>query len=162
MTWKPDVTVAAVIEDAGRFLVVEERIGTRLVFNQPAGHLEPNESLIEATIRETLEETAWTFEPHALVGVYLWKHPDRPKTFLRITFSGRVTHHDPVRPLDRGIHRALWFTRDQLAARSEHLRSPMVLRCIDDYLRGRRFPLEIVDHVVEDMAGEAQASARRE
>jgi 8-oxo-dGTP pyrophosphatase MutT (NUDIX family) len=159
MTWKPDVTVAAVIEDAGRFLIVEERIGNRLVFNQPAGHLEANESLIEAAVRETLEETGWTFEPHALVGVYLWKPPERPKSFLRVTFSGRVTHHDPTRPLDRGIHRALWFSRDQLAARTQHLRSPMVLRCIDDYLRGRRFPLEIVDYVAEDVASAATAQA---
>jgi 8-oxo-dGTP pyrophosphatase MutT (NUDIX family) len=159
MTWKPDVTVAAVVEDAGRFLIVEERIGTRLVFNQPAGHLEANESLIAAAVRETLEETAWTFEPEALIGVYLWKRPDLPKSFLRVAFSGRVTHHDPTRPLDRGIHRALWFSRDQLAARTEQLRSPMVLRCIDDYLRGRCFPLDIVEHVVEDVVSVAQASA---
>ena len=156
MSWKPDVTVAAVVEDAGRFLIVEERIGNRLVFNQPAGHLEANESLIEAAIRETLEETAWTFEPQSLVGVYLWKHPEQPKTFLRVAFSGRVTHHDPARPLDRGIHRALWFSREQIAAHLQQLRSPMVLRCIDDYLKGRRFPLEIVDHVVEDMASAVQ------
>lgn len=152
MSWKPDVTVAAVIENEGRFLLVEERIGGRLVFNQPAGHLEANESLAAAVIRETLEETAWHLEPTALVGIYLWQQPDKARSFLRVTFCGRATRHEPQRPLDRGIRRALWLTREQLVERAERLRSPMVLRCIDDYLQGARFGLELVKHFPLDSA----------
>lgn len=146
MTWKPDVTVAAVVENDGRFLLIEERVGNRLVFNQPAGHLEANEGLAEAVIRETLEETAWHFEPQAVTGIYLWQQPDRSRSFLRVAFSGRVTHHEAHRPLDRGIRRALWLTREQVVVRAERLRSPMVLRCIDDYLRGARHSLELLRH----------------
>jgi 8-oxo-dGTP pyrophosphatase MutT (NUDIX family) len=144
MTVRPDLTVAAVVERDGQYLFVEERVGVSLVFNQPAGHVEHGEQLIEAVVRETLEETAWTFQPEALVGVYLWEHPEKQKTFLRFTFCGRVHSHDPQRPLDRGIERAVWMTREQLLARSARLRSPMVLQCLDDYLAGCRYPLEVV------------------
>jgi len=159
MTWKPDVTVAAVIERAGRFLMVEERIRSRLVFNQPAGHLEPGESLLQAVIRETLEETGWSFVPEAVVGVYLWGQPTkaadgRPRTFLRVAFRGDVHHHDALRPLDTGIERAVWLTRQQLAAQDAKLRSPLVMRCIDDYVAGRRFPLDLLSH----LAGDAESS----
>ena len=149
MIWKPDVTVAAVIEREGRFLMVEERVGQSLVINQPAGHLEPNESLIEATIRETLEETAWRFEPEAVCGVYLWRHPERDVTYLRVAFAGRVTEQLQERSLDQGIQQALWLSRDELRQRATELRSPLVLRCIDDYLSGNRYPLELLTHLVE-------------
>ena len=149
MIWKPDVTVAAVIEREGRFLMVEEYVGQSLVINQPAGHLEPNESLIEATIRETLEETAWRFEPEAVCGVYLWRHPERDVTYLRVAFAGRVTEQLQERSLDQGIQQALWLSRDELRQRSTELRSPLVLRCIDDYLSGNRYPLELLTHLVE-------------
>ena len=141
MIHRPDLTVAAVVEQDGRFLVVEERVRGALVINQPAGHVEPGESPAEAVVRETWEETAWRFEPDALTGLYLWRNPDTGRTILRLAFGGTCTDHDPERTLDRGIVRALWLTRPQIEARSPSLRSPMVLRCIDDYLRGERYPL---------------------
>ena len=147
MVWKPDVTVAAVIEREGRFLLIEEFVGERLVINQPAGHLEANESLIDAAIREALEETAWTFVPEAISGIYLWPHPERNLSFLRVTFAGSVTRHHPERRLDRGIRRTLWLSRDEVAQRANQLRSPMVLQCIDDYLSGARYPMSILTHV---------------
>jgi len=146
MVWKPDVTVAAVIEQEGRFLLVEEHVNHRLVINQPAGHLENNETFVEAAIREALEETAWTFVPEAISGIYLWPHPERNLSFLRIAFAGRVVEHQPDRRLDRGIRRALWLTRDEVVQRTAQLRSPMVLQCIDDYLAGHRYPLSLLTH----------------
>ena len=116
MTLRPDLTVAAVVERDGQFLLVEERVGNRMVFNQPAGHVERGEQFIEAVVRETLEETAWTFRPQALIGIYLWEQTERQRSFLRVTYVGEVTDHDPDRPLDRGIERAVWLTRDQIVA----------------------------------------------
>ena len=116
MPWNPEVTVAAIVERDGRFLMVEERIGGRLVLNQPAGHLEDRETLIEAVIRETREETAWRLTPEALVGTYLWRNPDNERTFLRFAICGRVADHDAAQALDTGIVRALWMTHDQLLA----------------------------------------------
>jgi 8-oxo-dGTP pyrophosphatase MutT (NUDIX family) len=142
MIWKPELTVAAVVEQQGRFLVVEERVAHRLVFNQPAGHVEEGEDLLHAVVRETLEETAWQFQPQAIVGVYLWKNPANEKSFLRVAYTGIAANHDPHRRLDRAILRVHWLTRDQLLGRQSHLRSPMVLRCVDDYLAGTRLPLE--------------------
>ena len=127
MTMRPDLTVAAVIERDGQFLFVEERAGARMVFNQPAGHVERGELLIDAVVRETLEETAWTFTPQALVGIYLWEQPQKQRTFLRFAFCGQVSGHDPSRALDHGIERTVWMSREQLVARSSRLRSPMVL-----------------------------------
>jgi 8-oxo-dGTP pyrophosphatase MutT (NUDIX family) len=149
MIWKPDVTVAAVVEREGRFLLVEEYVGQALVINQPAGHLEPNESLIEAAIRETLEETAWRFEPEAISGVYLWRHPERDVTYLRVAFAGRLTEHLRDRNLDHGIQRTLWLSRDEILQRSTDVRSPLVIRCIDDYLIGARYPLDLLTHLVD-------------
>jgi 8-oxo-dGTP pyrophosphatase MutT (NUDIX family) len=143
MVWKPDVTVAAVVERDGRFLLVEERIGGALVLNQPAGHIEDGESLRAAVIRETLEETAFRFEPHALLGLYLWRSP-RGHSTLRVAFVGAVSDFDAHRSLDPPVIATHWLTRDEIAARSTRLRTPLVTRCIDDYLTGRRLPLEAI------------------
>jgi 8-oxo-dGTP pyrophosphatase MutT (NUDIX family) len=145
MVWKPHVTVAAVAQRHSQFLFVEERVGGELVINQPAGHLDPGENLIEAVVRETLEETAWHFEPEALVGIYLWRQPQNGSTFLRFSFAGRVSGHDTSLDLDDGIERALWLTRDQLISQQPRLRSPMVLRGVDDFLAGQRIPLAVLE-----------------
>jgi ADP-ribose pyrophosphatase YjhB (NUDIX family) len=152
MASRPDITVAAVVERDGQFLIVEEHIGHQLVFNQPAGHLENGESLIDATIRETLEETAWEFQPQYLVGIYVWKHPQTQRTFVRVALTGQAITHHPHQPLDHGIVRAVWMSREQLHARPTRLRSPLVLRCIDDYLAGARYPLAVMQHLVEQTA----------
>lgn len=144
MVWKPNVTVAAIAERDGRFLLVEERTREGLMLNQPAGHLEPEESLVEGCIREALEETAYEFSPEHLVGVYRWRKHDGRTTYLRFAFGGRAGRHDAQRQLDRGIVRTVWLTAEEIrASRSRH-RSPLVLRCIEDYLRGNRFPLELL------------------
>jgi 8-oxo-dGTP pyrophosphatase MutT (NUDIX family) len=143
MSLRPDLTVAAVVERDGRFLLVEERIGQRLVFNQPAGHVERGEQLVTAVIREALEETAWSFEPQYLIGVYFWEVPEKQRTYMRFAFAGNVTSHDPHRRLDRGIERSVWLTHEQIRA-SSRLRTPMVLRCVEDYLAGQRYPLDLV------------------
>lgn len=143
MVWKPNVTVAAIVERDGHFLLVEESSGGRLVLNQPAGHLEEGESLLDAVRRETQEETAWTFHPDALLGIYRWRRSD-DVTYLRFAFVGRVDRHDPDQPLDRGIARALWLTAEELRAQHERHRSPQVQRCIDDFLAGRRYPLDLL------------------
>ncbi len=144
MRFNPEVTVAAIVERDGRFLVVEERIEGRLVINQPAGHLEDAETLVEAVVRETREETAWRLTPEALVGTYLWRNPDNGRSFLRFAFCGSVDAHDPDQALDAGIVRAPWFSHEQLLAQRTRMRSPLVLRCLDDYLLGRRQPLDSV------------------
>jgi len=141
------LTVAAIIEDRNRFLMVEETVQDELVINQPAGHVEPGETLQEAVSRETLEETAWHFSPETLVGLYLWEHPDSGERFLRAVFVGKHFDHEPKQPLDTGIERALWLSREELQRRGPQLRSPMVLRSIDDYLAGKRYPLEVVSHL---------------
>lgn len=143
MLWKPHVTVAAVVERNNRFLIVEEESNGQLVYNQPAGHLDEGESLVSAVVRETLEETAWSFKPEALVGIYRWQNPGNNTTYLRICFTGHCTEHDPERRLDEGIMQALWLSRSELIA-SERLRGPLVLRCIDDYLAGNRYPLALL------------------
>ena len=150
MTLRPDLTVAAIVERDGQFLLVEERVGNRMVFNQPAGHVERGEQLVDAVVRETLEETAWTFHPEALVGIYFWEQPDKQRSFMRFAFCGRVSGHDPTRRLDRGIERAVWMTREQIVARSARLRSPMVLRCIDDYLAASAIRSTSIRHVLKD------------
>jgi len=139
---RPDVTVAAIAETDGRFLVVEERINRRLLFNQPAGHVERGETLFAAVVRETREETAWGFEPQALLGVYLWHNRTNAREILRFAFIGRVSDHDPAQRLDRGIIATHWLTRAELEARQPRLRSPLVLRCVHDYVAGRRHPLD--------------------
>ncbi|MFI4928364.1 MAG: NUDIX hydrolase [Burkholderiales bacterium] len=153
----PDVTVAALAERQGRFLLVEERIARRLVFNQPAGHVERGETLLQAVARETREETAWRFTSEAFLGAYLWRHPGSGRASLRFAFIGSVTDHDASQPLDHGILRTHWLTREQLLGHEPRLRSPLVLRCIDDYLAGRRQPLAGVGQLDMDSARDVPA-----
>lgn len=146
----PELTVAAVIEQNGRFMMVEERVSGRLVLNQPAGHVEPGETLAEAVIREALEETAWTFVPEATIGVYLWGRDEGSNPFLRVAFSGRCVAHDGRRKLDEGIERVLWLSRQDLVARTAQLRSPMVMRAVEDYERGIRYPVDLFQDLAVD------------
>ena len=146
MIWTPHTTVASIIEQSARFLMVEELDADgKTVFNQPAGHLEEAESLLDAVIRETREETGWGFTPQTLIGIYRWQVPPAETTYLRFCFHGDCHDHQPELPLDDGILRALWLSRDELAANPQQLRSPMVLRCIDDYLAGCRYPLGLIN-----------------
>jgi ADP-ribose pyrophosphatase YjhB (NUDIX family) len=146
MIWKPHVTVAAVVQRDGKFLMVEEETEKGLQFNQPAGHLEECESLLEAVVRETLEESAYHFEPRFLVGIYNWRHPEKEITYLRFAFGGELVGHEPERPLDDGIVAARWLTLDEVRASATRHRSPMILRCVEDYLAGARFPLAALVH----------------
>jgi ADP-ribose pyrophosphatase YjhB (NUDIX family) len=137
-----------VIERGGKFLLVEEEDEGRILFNQPAGHLEQRESLVEGCRREVLEESAWHFRPRELVGIYRWGKP-RPAgeaelSYLRFAFCGELGEHEPERTLDTGIVRAVWLDLDQIRALSARHRSPLVLRCIEDYLAGRRYALELL------------------
>lgn len=141
---RPRVTVAAVIERNQRFLLVEERDDRgHLVINQPAGHLERDESVSDGLIREVLEETAWQVRPVALVGIYTWSRSPESPCFLRIALEAEALNEVPGRALDFGIERAIWLTRDEVAARAPQLRSPLVLRCIDDFIAGSRFSLDV-------------------
>lgn len=146
MSWPLHVTVAAVVERDGRFLLVQESVGGRSVINQPAGHLEQHESLVAAVMRETLEETAWHFEPSALVGIYRWTHP-KGDTFLRFCFTGVVAYEEKQRSLDQGIEQVIWLNRDEIQQRAQVLRSPLVLQCIDDYLAGVRIGLSVIKDI---------------
>ncbi|MDH4286124.1 MAG: NUDIX hydrolase [Gallionella sp.] len=146
MVWKPNVTVAAVIERDGKFLLVEEETSQGLRFNQPAGHLEADESLLAATMREVLEETAYHFTPQHLLGVYRWHSDESDTTYLRFAFTGIITGHEPDRKLDDGILHAVWLTPDEIRASQPRHRSPLILRCVEDYLAGKRFPLELLVH----------------
>ena len=138
------MTVAALIECEGRFLMVQERICGKSVYNQPAGHLQDNESLIDAVIRETREETAWHFEPESVTGIYRWRHPEKDKTFIRVSFAGKGVFHDPASELDSCIERTLWLTPEEIRHQPDRLRSPMVLRSIEDYLAGSAYPLSLL------------------
>jgi len=145
--WKPNVTVAAVIEREGKFLFIEEEAEGERVFNQPAGHWEPGETLLEASIREALEESACRFLPRYLVGVYGWRHADSDTTYLRFAFCGDCYGFESGRTLDTGIIRAVWLSAAELRGHADRLRSPLVLRCVEDYVAGRRFPLDLLAHV---------------
>ncbi len=140
--WKPSVTVAAVIERDGKFLLIQERISGRLVLNQPAGHLDPGESLAAACRREAMEETAHHFEPTALVGIYRWRDPRKDFTFLRFAFRGTVGAAEN-RPLDKEIVGVHWLTAEEVKQRKAEHRSPLVQKCVDDFLAGRSFPLDV-------------------
>ena len=164
--WKPNVTVAALIEREGRFLLVEEETDDGLRFNQPAGHLDEGESLVHACTREALEETAWHFTPTSLVGVYQWPRPvvSRPAalsgapgataaamaaeriTYLRFAFAGTLGVHEEARVLDDGILRAVWMTPAEIEATRARHRSPLIWQCVQDWLAGRRFPLDLIRH----------------
>jgi 8-oxo-dGTP pyrophosphatase MutT (NUDIX family) len=146
MIWKPNVTVAAIVERDGRFLLVEEHTTRGRLFNQPAGHLDPGESLIDAVTRETLEETACSFEPKGLLGVYQYHSDADDVTYIRFAFTGSVSEPEPGRPLDTGIIRAVWLTPEEIRRDAPRHRSPLVMRCIDDYLAGRGFPLDVLHH----------------
>jgi ADP-ribose pyrophosphatase YjhB (NUDIX family) len=147
--WKPHVVVAAVIEEDGKFLLVEEETAEGLRFNQPAGHLEDGESLLDAVRREVFEETAHHFEPTALLGVYRWRHPDKGHTYMRFAFTGAVTGFDPTAKLDEGILRAVWMTREEIRANARRHRSPLVMRCLEDFAADRRYPLEFLNELAD-------------
>lgn len=144
MVWKPHVTVASVIVQQGKFLLVEEYTPEGVQFNQPAGHLEAGESLLDAVIRETLEESAYHFLPTALVGIYQWHQSSHDRTYLRFAYTGEITGYEEERVLDTGIIRALWLTPEEIHAQARSHRSPLVMACMRDYLRGMRFPLSVV------------------
>jgi len=144
MIWKPNVTVAAIVERDGRFLLVEEHTNRGQLFNQPAGHLDPGESLTHAVARETLEETACAFEPTGLLGVYQYPSRADDVTYIRFAFTGTISGPEAGRPLDTGIIRAVWLTPQEIRRDAARHRSPLVMRCIDDYLAGRRFPLDVL------------------
>jgi 8-oxo-dGTP pyrophosphatase MutT (NUDIX family) len=144
--WQPDVTVATVVVRDGKLLMVEERAQGRLVFNQPAGHLEPDESLLEAARRETLEETGWEVELTAFIGAYQWK-AESGRHYLRFAFAATPVRHQPERPLDDGIVQAHWLTPEELQQQADRHRSPLVWQVVQDYLGGRRSPLSLLRHV---------------
>lgn len=143
MRFQPHLTVATIVEDDGRFLMVEESREQGLVFNQPAGHLEAGETLIEAAARETLEETGWTVRIESLVGLYLFVAANG-ETYQRVCFTGRALSHDPHRQLDEGIHRAPWMTLEELRHSQAQHRSHLVLQCVLDYLNKPHYSLELI------------------
>jgi 8-oxo-dGTP pyrophosphatase MutT (NUDIX family) len=145
--WKPNATVAAIIEQDGKFLLVEEQTDRGNRYNQPAGHLEDGESLIQAVKRETMEETAYEFTPEFLLGIYHWKHPHNDTTYLRFSFIGKVGLHYPMQQLDDGILQAVWMDIDEMRHKANLMRSPQVLTCVEDYLAGKRYPLQVVTHL---------------
>ena len=145
MIWKPNVTVAAIVECEGRFLMVEEDTAQGVRLNQPAGHLEEFESLVDACVREALEETAYRFTPTALVGVYQWRSPDNDTTYLRFAFAGEAVGPLPDRVLDEGILRAVWMSRDEIRDSRERHRSPLVEKCVEDFCAGARYPLHLIE-----------------
>ncbi|PIE25376.1 MAG: NUDIX hydrolase [Neptuniibacter caesariensis] len=144
MSWHPHATVAVIVENEGKFLLVEELSAGKTVFNQPAGHIDEGETFIEAARRETLEESAWHVEPKYLTGFYVYRSKNNNVTYHRACFYAEAVKHNPELPLDEGIIRAVWLTRDEIAALGTRLRSPMVLKCIDDYLAGKQYPLELI------------------
>ena len=146
MRWKPNVTVAAIAANADRFLVVEEEDNDRIVYNQPAGHLERDETLIDAVKREMLEETAWEYRPEAVTGIYLYHNPAVDITYLRVCFYGTCLKHYPDRKLDTGILGTHWMSREELTANRDKMRSKLVLRCIEDFLAGNSYPLDLLNH----------------
>lgn len=145
--WRPHVTVACVVADGDRFLMVEEEVRGLLVYNQPAGHLDDGESLTDAALRETLEETGWTVALDCLIGVDQWRSTEHGDAVIRFSFAATALSHDAARPLDVGIQRALWLTRSEIAALGGRLRSPLVLSSIDAWLAGQRLPLGAMGYV---------------
>jgi ADP-ribose pyrophosphatase YjhB (NUDIX family) len=146
MIWKPNVTVAGVIERDGKFLLVEENTPQGQVFNQPAGHWEPDETLVQGVSREVLEETAYQFTPQYLLGIYRWPSDNSDSIYLRFAFTGIITGHEADRALDSGIIRAVWMTPDDIRSTTARHRSPLILCCVEDYLAGKRYPLDLITH----------------
>lgn len=146
MVWKPNVTVAAVLARDGKYLLVEEETELGLAFNQPAGHLEEGEALIDAVVREALEETAYHFKPTHLIGIYNWKHPSKDITYLRFAFGGELRGYEAERKLDAGIVAARWLSYEEVQATQARHRSPLILRCIDDLRAGKQYPLDLLVH----------------
>lgn len=144
MTWKPHVTVAAIIEQDQKYLLVEEMVDGKMVLNQPAGHLEPGESIVDAVIRETREETACIFKPESLIGLYRWCMEKKDRTYIRYSFSGIITEILENQPLDDDIERTLWLSYEEIKTQPERLRSPLVLRCIEDHQNGQVFSMDIL------------------
>ncbi len=144
--WKPNVTVAAVVEQDGKFLLVEEHTSQGLRFNQPAGHLEAGESLLQAVVREAREESAYEIEPQHLIGVYQWHSAASNTSYLRFAYSAKILAHHAEDTLDVGIVRALWMSPDEIRASVSRHRSPLNLRCVEDYLAGKRYPLDLIAH----------------
>ena len=145
--WQPDVTVATVVVRDGRLLCVEERANGYLVINQPAGHLEPDESLVEAAVRETREETGWNVRITHVVGAYQWKATETGRHYLRFAFAAEPLSHDPGRTLDEGIVQAVWMTPVELQGAQARHRSPLVWQVVSDYLAGRRSPLSVLQQI---------------
>ena len=156
--WCPRVTVACVVADSDRYLMVEEEVNGRLAYNQPAGHLDDGEGLLDAAVRETLEETGWTVELEHFIGVHQWRSKEHGEAVIRFSFAARALSHDATRPLDTGIERALWMTRSEIAALGDRLRSPFVMMSIDAWLAGRRLPLSALDYL-PDARGPADKTA---
>jgi len=144
--WTPRVTVAAIVNNGDQFLLVKEKSAGRIVYNQPAGHLEDNESLIDAVQREMLEETGTKFTPTALVGIYRWQHVAKQRTYLRFLFAGEISSNQ-LQPQDSDILEALWLSRSEIELKSEQLRSPQVMRGINDYCNGIRYNLDILGNI---------------
>lgn len=145
--WRPHVVAAAVVEQDGRFLLVEEETDDGVRLNQPAGHWEENETLVQAVVREALEETRYHFRPTALLGVYRWAHPRKPITYLRFAFVGDIIGEQTDAELDEGILRPVWMSVEEIRASRERHRSPLLLRCVEDYLAGQRHSLALLHHL---------------
>jgi ADP-ribose pyrophosphatase YjhB (NUDIX family) len=144
MDWQPHVTVATVIEKDGKYLLVEERCNGALVFNQPAGHLDPDETLEQAAVRETFEETGWHVDLQGVVGVALYTSPHNQVTYHRTTFYATAVSHDTEQPLDDGIEQAVWMSYEEMLNNSDRMRSHLVIKCIEQYQQGHRYPIGLV------------------
>ena len=147
MIWTPHITVASILKKDDRYLFVQERKNNRMVINQPAGHWERGETLLEAVVRETLEETAWLFEPQAIIGIYQWHIKEKDETYLRFCFSGTLLKFNEHRALDPDIDSTIWLSEDELRQRHNDHRSPLVQRCMDDYAAGVMHDLKLVTHL---------------
>src|SRR5450830_25525 len=147
MIWKPNTTVAAIVEIDGKFLLVEEDTADGIRLNQPAGHLEDGETLLQAVVREAQEESAYTVQPEALLGIYQWRLVEKDITYMRFAFIASIIAHDAKQKLDAGIIRAIWMDAGEIKANRHRLRSPQVLQCVEDYLAGQRFPLGVITHI---------------